>query len=123
MRDLPLVIALEQRKHVGSTRMRSGQLARPMFHFQMNDGDRLDDLDARKARSDIRRGAVLVDPREYMLYGTRVLHALAVTGNGCGGMERRPHEIAVTGTSACNIAMHGASDCVMLKEIRVRRWF
>ena len=55
MRDLPFAVALQQSKNIGSASVGSGQLAGPVLYLQMNDGDTLNDLDACKARTNIRR--------------------------------------------------------------------
>ena len=119
MRDLPLIIPLEQREYVGSAGIGSSQLARPVLYFQMNYRDTLDDLDAGEARIDIRCRTIFVDPLEDVFNGARILHSLTVARDGCGRMKRRVHEIAVTCTRPRDVAMHRARDRIMFDEIRV----
>src|SRR6478752_6281369 len=85
----------------------------------MHDRDALDDFDAGKARIDIWGRSVLGDPFEDVLNGATVFDALAVTGHGCGRMKGGAHEIAVAGAGTCDVAVHGASDGVMLEEIGI----
>src|SRR5665811_896709 len=85
----------------------------------MNDGNALDDLDACKARIDIRCWAVLSDPLEHVLHRAAIFHTLTVAGNGCKRMKSRPHQIAVASASARDIAVHGAGDRVVLGKVGV----
>ena len=119
VRDLPFAVALEQRKNVGCAGVGSGPFAGPMLYLQMHDGDTLDNLNACETRNDVWRRTVFIDPPEDVFNGTRILDSLAVAGNGCRGMKRWAHEITITGACACDIAMHGASDRVMLDELRI----
>src|SRR5215475_1559645 len=122
VRDFPFPIAVEQREYVGSPGVGSRQLAGPVLHFQMNDGDRLDDFNAREARGDIRRRTIFVDPLEHVLYRARVFDSLAVAGDGGGRMKGRTHEIAVASARPGDIAMHGTSDGIVFDEISVGRF-
>jgi hypothetical protein len=119
MRDLPRIIPLEQSEYIGSARIGSSQLARPVLYFQMNYRDTLDDLDAGEARIDIRCRTVFVDPLEDVFNGARILHSLTVTGDGCGRMKSRAHKIAVACTRPRDVAMHRARDRIMFDEVRV----
>src|SRR5437763_10275399 len=85
----------------------------------MHDRDALDDFDAGKARIDIWGRSVLGDPFEDVLNGATVFDTLTVTGHGCGRMKGRAHEIAVARASTCDVAVHGASNGVMLEEISI----
>ena len=119
MRDLPFTAALEQSKNIGCAGVGSGQLARPMFYLQMNDGDTLNDFNACEARINIWRRTVFVDPPEDVFNGACVLHSLAVARNGCGRMKRRSHDLPVTCTRTRDVGMHRASDRIMLDEVRI----
>ena len=119
MRDLPFVIPLEQREHVGSSSIGPRQLAGPVLNFQMNDSDALNDLDAGKTGIDIGRGTVCGDPLEHMFYRAAIFDPLTVAGYGCGRMKSRTHEIAVACAGASNVAMHGAGNGVMFSKISV----
>src|SRR5215467_3092426 len=81
VRNLPLTVALQQSEYIGSVGVGSSQLTRPVFDFEMDDGDRLDDLDACEAWGDIRRRAILVDPLKHMFYRTRIFDSLAESGD------------------------------------------
>src|SRR5947209_13273397 len=85
----------------------------------MHDRDALYDFDAGKARIDIWGRAVLGDPFEHVLNRATIFDALTVTGHGCGRMKGRAHEIAVARASTCDVAVHGASNGVMLAEISI----
>ena len=119
MRDLPLAVAPEQSKYVGSSRAGASQLACPALNLQMNDGDGLDDLDACEARFNIRCRAIRGDPLKYVLDGATVFDPLAVSGDGGRRVKRGTHEIAVACASACDIAVNGVGNRVMLDEICV----
>ena len=117
--DVPLTIAREEGEHVRSSRLGAGQPARPTLDFEMNDSDALDDFNTRKARTDIRRRTILIDPLKDVLDGPAVFDALAVAGNGGGGMKRGAHELAVAGTGIGDIAVDGASNGVVFGEVGV----
>lgn len=122
VRDLPLSAPPQQSEDVRSTEIRSRQFAGPTLNLQVHDGDGLDNLNARKARFNIRSRSVLNDPFKYVLGGAAVLDALAVTGDGSFGMKGRPHKIAITGAGARNVGVDGASDGAVLLEIRIGRF-
>ena len=90
-----------------------------MLNFQMNNGDRFDNLNASETGFDVRGWSIPGDPLKDVLYGSTVFHTLAVAGDGGRRMESGTHEIAVARPGACDIAVHGTSDRVVLREIAV----
>src|ERR1700759_5029026 len=97
MRHLPLSVPLEQCEYVGRAGIGTSQFARPAFDFKMNNRDTLDDFNARKARTDVRRRTVLSDPLENVFDRAGIFDSLTVTGDGCGRMKSRAHQIPVAG--------------------------
>jgi hypothetical protein len=112
-------VALEQGDYVGSSSIGASQLARPALNFQMNDSDALDDLDACKARIDIRCRAVLSYSLEYVFNRATIFDPLTVAGDGCGRMKSGAHEVSVTGAGPSDVAVHGGADRVMFNEVGV----
>src|SRR5271169_506686 len=104
MRDLPCAVPLEQSEYVGSPGIGARQLPGPAFDFQMNNSDALDDFNACKAGTDVRRRAVLSDPLEHVFDRAGIFDSLTVARDGCGRMESRAHQISVTCPGGGDIA-------------------
>jgi hypothetical protein len=85
----------------------------------MHDGDGLYNLDARETRIDIRRRTVRGDPLEHVLDRAVVFNSLAVTGDGRGRIKGGAHQFSIARASPRDVAMHGAGDGVVLREIGV----
>ena len=121
LRDLPLAVPLEQSENLGNAGIRSGQLSRPALDFEVHDGDGFEDLNAREPWMDIRRRAILFDPIEQVLDRSAVFDPLTVAGYGGLRVKSRPHQFAIAGSSARDVAVDCACYRVMLNEVVVSR--
>src|SRR6476646_9387482 len=117
--DLPSVLALEESEYVRGTGVHTCQLSRPTLHFQVNYGNRADNLDAGEARIQIWRRTVHVDPFEHVIDRAIVLHSLAESGNRRVRMESWSHEVCITGHGTGNVTMHHAGNRVVLNQITI----
>ena len=89
------------------------------MYFQVNDGDRFDDLTAGEARFDVRCRAVLGDPIEHVFDGTAVFDPLAESGDRGPRVKGGMHEIAIACASTGDVAVHRPGDRVVLDEISI----
>lgn len=69
MSNLLITVKLKQTEDVRRAFVGTDEFAGPALHFQVNEGDSLDDFDPGEASFDVRRRTVCVNPFEDVLDG------------------------------------------------------